>query len=90
MVYVQFHMEILSPYVPVEITGVCNRQTFYYRARHQKWGIWSHLVDFGNVPWIAGGKCDDDTSMEDALSRIMEHVVMPQYKKMTFDETEEC
>lgn len=88
MVSVQFHMEILTDYVPIEIMGTCNRKTFYYRSRHQKWGIWDHIVDFGNVPFIAGGKCEDDTSMEDALKRIMEYVVMPAYKKEVFGDAE--
>lgn len=89
-VSVQFHMEVLSDYVPIEITGVCNRKTFYYRSRHQKWGIWNHIVDCGNVPFSVGGKCEDDTSMEDALERIMTHVVIPEYRKMAFNEAEEC
>jgi hypothetical protein len=48
--------EILCPVAPLEITGTVDGRPFYYRGRHERWGVYPGLEEYGNRrPPIASG-----------------------------------
>lgn len=51
-----FVFQVITPYVPLEIVGTVNGYQFYYRGRHNRWGVYRGLWEYaeGKLPMASG------------------------------------